>query len=48
MLLSPQYVVMDISTDDAPPAILGDDLQHDLANPLVVDDYAVYGEQVNC
>ena len=41
---APQYAVMDIPTDDAPPAIPGDDLQHDLANPLVVDDCSVYGE----
>ena len=45
---APQYAVMDIPTDDAPPAIPRDDLQYDLTNPLVVDDYSVYSEQVNC
>ena len=45
---APRNAVMDIPTDDAHPAIPGDDLHHDLANPLVVDDYSVYGEQVNC
>ena len=45
---APQYAVIDIPTDDVTSATPDNDLQHDVANPLVVDEYSVYGERVNC
>ena len=47
LLYAPWYAVMDIPTDDKESATPGDDLQHDIANSLIVDDYSAYGEQVN-
>ena len=43
-----QYAVMDIPTDDKESTIPDNDLPSDIANPLIVDDYSVYDEQVNC
>ena len=45
---APRYTVMDISTDNKESITLDDDLQHDVANPLIVNDYSVYVKQANC
>ena len=35
---APQYAVMDIPTDDKESTAPGNDLQHDIANPLIIND----------
>ena len=42
-----QYAVMDIPTDNKKSTTPGNNLQHDITNHLIVDDYSVYGDQVN-
>ena len=44
---APQLVVLDMITDEATSTASGNDLQHDIVNPLVIDDYSAYGEQVD-
>ena len=43
---APKLAVMNLPNPDAPPeSVL--DAQHDIAHPLVIDDYYIHGKQVN-
>ena len=46
----PQLAVMDMPTDEATFNDPGDDLQHNIPKPLIMNDYSAYGcgEQINC
>ena len=48
LLYNPIYAAMNISINNRNYATPGDDLQHNIANPLSMDGYSVYGEQVHC
>ena len=48
----PKLDVIDIPTrqniNEAISSTDDDDLNHDIVNPLIIDDYSVYDEQVKC
>ena len=51
LTIDPKYAMIDLASPSATPGqptLPSNDAHHDLANPLQVSDYDVYGQQVNC